>query len=148
MSEEKLTPGDIGGLNANIDLRMSEKMMCDICGGPCFHQCDKDDPDSISHEFATIEAHWGYYSNKDLFHDKTHVCEKCYDEIMEYIVKKMHGKPKRFTYDPWPQQRTRALRGEDIFEFVDCKEWPFLLEEDRPKWPEHKEPHDEEDICM
>lgn len=122
----------------------ANKLMCDVCSGPCFHECDKDDPDFISHEFATIEAYWGFYSNKDLFHDRTYVCEKCYDEIMEFIVTKMHGSPKRFVYNPWPQQNNKT-----IFEFIDEQKHQFKLDKDRPQyWPEKQEHNDEEDICM
>lgn len=50
-----------------------EDIICDKCGKSC-----RDD-EGVSHEYATVEAYWGYGSKKDLYHDEAVICEPCYD---------------------------------------------------------------------
>ena len=50
-----------------------DDVICDKCGKSCM------DDIKNGFEFATISAHWGYGSNKDLEDHEAHVCEKCYD---------------------------------------------------------------------
>lgn len=52
-----------------------EDIICDKCGKSCLNSTE------MNFEYATITAHWGYGSNKDLEKHEAHVCEKCYDDF-------------------------------------------------------------------
>lgn len=55
--------------------------ICDVCK----KSCDKGDPGFESHEWAELNATWGYYSNKDLQIHECHMCETCYDLVANFI---------------------------------------------------------------
>ncbi len=60
-----------------------DDIKCNKCGKSCLNY-----PDMINtvrtadYEFATLQAQWGYWSNKDDEAHESHLCEKCYDEII------------------------------------------------------------------
>jgi hypothetical protein len=61
-----------------------QDIICDKCGKSCL------DKEGMNFEYATVEAYWGYGSDKDLYHDEAQVCEQCYDAL--------GIKPQRTTY--------------------------------------------------
>jgi hypothetical protein len=56
-------------------------VLCDVCGKSTRN------PDSTCQntEFATLFAKWGYDSRKDLQAHECHMCESCYDKVVEFI---------------------------------------------------------------
>lgn len=59
-------------------------ILCDICECSCrVEKC---------YEYATLFAHWGYWSNnKDMTEHECHMCEKCYEKVKEFIEKTLKG---------------------------------------------------------
>ncbi len=56
---------------------------CDIC--------KKDCESTYESEHATLQASWGYMSNKDLETHECHMCESCYDKVRLYIEQTLGG---------------------------------------------------------
>ena len=57
--------------------KVLDEIFCDVCGGNCsFTELCKE------HEYATLEASWGYFSNKDGFEYEVHLCEHCFDIVL------------------------------------------------------------------
>lgn len=50
-------------------------IICDKCGRSCR------DREGMNFECATITAHWGYGSRKDLEAHTADICEDCYDAL-------------------------------------------------------------------
>ena len=72
-----------------------DKIYCDICNSCCTHE------DYNDHEYALIEASWGYFSNSDGSKYDIHICEKCFDDLLDWMKNKreIHGyKPE---FDPF-----------------------------------------------
>jgi|SRR5262252_2397990 len=55
---------------------------CDICGDSCNAS---DDGRYEAHEWALLNARWGYHSRKDMQTHECHMCEGCYDRVWEFI---------------------------------------------------------------
>lgn len=62
---------------------------CDVCGQPCFNEEGAQRADSTEH--ATLCAEWGYWSEKDGELHECHLCERCYDEVRNFIEKDLQG---------------------------------------------------------
>ena len=56
-------------------VKVTDKIYCDSCGD----DCSKD----IDHEYATIEATWGYFSNQDGTQYDIEICESCFNEVLQ-----------------------------------------------------------------
>jgi hypothetical protein len=71
-------------------------IMCDVCLKSCR------DPNSTCQniECATLKAVWGHDSNKDQEIHETHLCERCYDKVTDFI-EKQGGIIGVKEYDPW-----------------------------------------------
>ena len=70
-------------------VKVTDKIYCDSCGD----DCSKD----IDHEYATIEATWGYFSNQDGTQYDIEICESCFNEVlqsMKQIRKRILGSLK------------------------------------------------------
>lgn len=59
-------------------------VICDICGGTCSRG---EMVDVVGHEYMTLHANWGYFSDKDLEDWKAHICEPCVDKHLVPLVK-------------------------------------------------------------
>ncbi len=69
-------PKKDGTTNPKDDsVRNWEDILCDKCGKSCR------DSEGMNHEYAEIEAHWGFGSGKDGEAHEAQVCEKCYDGL-------------------------------------------------------------------
>lgn len=60
-----------------------DSIYCDGCGKTCtitepVHE----------HEYGTIEATWGYFSNQDGTQYDIQICEKCFNEVIDLLKKK------------------------------------------------------------
>jgi hypothetical protein len=57
------------------------EIICDICGGSC--SCE-----NFGHEYASIEALWGYGSSMDGKEYEIHLCELCFKSTIKYLKEK------------------------------------------------------------
>lgn len=60
-----------------------DDIFCDICGVSCMSDCSMGDP--MRAELATLEAVWGYCSEKDGDSYKCEMCEKCFNKVANFI---------------------------------------------------------------
>lgn len=67
---------------------------CDICGQSCERP--------LNHEFATLSASWGYDSERDMTDSECHMCEKCFNRVVEFI-ESIGGKVRHIENNPGPQ---------------------------------------------
>ena len=67
-------------------VKVLDKIYCDVCG-EC---CTKGDEENgwTDHEYATIDATWGYWSNQDGTQYNIEMCENCFNEVLESLKKK------------------------------------------------------------
>lgn len=80
-------------------IKAIDSIYCDGCGKTCtitepVHE----------HEYATLEATWGYFSNQDGTQYNIELCETCFDEVLELIKKKRKKVlgPFNYPYDKDP----------------------------------------------
>lgn len=66
-------------------------IVCDVCGKSCTESLG-------GPEYATLKAHWGYESNKDLEEHECHLCEGCYDKVKDFIEQTLNGKVYVYEY--------------------------------------------------
>lgn len=61
-------------------------LICDICHQSCF-SCGEESPwrNVTNAEYATLEANWGYFSNKDGESFSCEMCESCFDKVVKFI---------------------------------------------------------------
>lgn len=60
-----------------------DKIYCDACGKSCTITEPVDE-----HEYATLAATWGYFSNQDGQYFDIQICESCFNEVLNFIKKK------------------------------------------------------------
>lgn len=77
-----------------VTVEMPTEIFCDMCNQSCDvakHKYNetfpprygKDNPASHC-EFATLETHFGYWSDdKDMLYHKWELCERCFEKVME-----------------------------------------------------------------
>ena len=63
--------------------KVVDEILCDCCG----KSCTITEP-VIEHEYASIEAIWGYFSNQDGNQYNLDICEDCFNEVLELIKNK------------------------------------------------------------
>ncbi len=68
----------------NIQKEVITDVICDICGNTCSRG---EMVDVVGMEYMTLEANWGYFSNKDLENWKAEICEPCVDKHLSPIIK-------------------------------------------------------------
>ena len=58
----------------NIQQTVSKvkSIVCNKCGKTC-----------KNFESVELSISWGYFSDKDLEHHESHICEKCYDDFVK-----------------------------------------------------------------
>jgi len=61
----------------NREIEVITDILCDSCGKSC-----KTD---VDYEYMTLEANWGYGTEKDLEKWSAHLCEDCVDEKLSFI---------------------------------------------------------------
>lgn len=77
-------------LYKEVKRKVEDKVFCDICGQSCTL-------DQFGSEYATLEAQWGYSSKRDGQKFDIQICEKCFEEILEWIKTKRHYHKMPFT---------------------------------------------------
>lgn len=60
-----------------------DEIFCDCCG----KSCTISEP-VVEHEYASIEAIWGYFSNQDGKQYNIEICEDCFNDVLEFITNK------------------------------------------------------------
>lgn len=63
-----------------VKRKVEDTVRCDICD----YNCTKN---QYSSEYATLEASWGYGSQKDGIKYDVQLCESCFDNILNHIRK-------------------------------------------------------------
>ena len=79
-------------------------IICDCCGQSC----------ATPHgdfEFASLNAHWGYYSGRDLERWDCDLCEGCSVKVKDFI-ESLGGKVRVLEELPWPDQGSEELLAE------------------------------------
>lgn len=56
------------------------EVICDGCG-----QTTTRDRENGVHEYATLSADWGYYSNHDNESHRYQLCETCFFKVLAYL---------------------------------------------------------------
>lgn len=65
-----------------INIVFPANVLCDKCGSSTRSEIG-------NLEYASLSAHWGYGTRKDMEKHETHFCEDCYDWLLEIL--KAHG---------------------------------------------------------
>lgn len=76
--------------------KVVDQILCDCCGQSCSNEYD--------HEFATIEAKWGYWAKQDGTVYDIQICETCFTEVLDFIKdkrRKILG-PVKYPHDADP----------------------------------------------
>lgn len=79
--------------------KVVDKIYCDMCG----QSCTITEP-YIEHEYAKIEATWGYFSNQDGAQYDIEICESCFNQVLSFIKDKRRRNlgPFKYPYDKDP----------------------------------------------
>ena len=59
-------------------IEVHEDTVCDVCGNSCRDKLG-------NYESASLSADWGYSSGKDGARYDIDLCEKCFDETIEFL---------------------------------------------------------------
>lgn len=78
-----------------VKKEVEDEVICDCCGQSCKKkEYVVDNPDNPEYgnvekvfEYMSIEAHWGYYSNKDTEKWTAQICENCVDNKLSVLIK-------------------------------------------------------------
>jgi len=85
-------------IKKKVEIEKVVGYICDVCG----MSCDKGSPgspDEGCHEWATLSATWGYFSNKDQECHECNLCESCFDKVRGFIEETLKGKVRVWYYD-------------------------------------------------
>lgn len=87
-----------------VTRKIEHQIYCDVCGDCCTKEYES--------EYATLEALWGYFSKKDGDRFDIQLCEKCFDEIIDWMKqkRKIHLEPFNYPYDKDPLKGQKTLR--------------------------------------
>jgi len=71
-------------IKKQVETEVVEDIVCNCCGLSCKRKVatTRDDVQYHNHIYATISAHWGWGSNKDMEKHTSHICESCYDKFI------------------------------------------------------------------
>ena len=64
-------------------VKVLDTIYCDACG----KNCSIIEP-THEHEYAKIEATWGYFSEQDGTRYDIEICESCFNEVLDFLKKK------------------------------------------------------------
>ena len=70
--------------------KVVDQILCDCCGQSCSNEYD--------HEFATIEAKWGYWAKQDGTVYDIQICETCFTEVLNFIKDKRRKVLEPFSF--------------------------------------------------
>lgn len=68
-----------------INHKVEDKVYCDVCGNLCIEN-------DMGSEYASLTAVWGHNSKHDGTEFEIHLCEKCFENTLNYLKKKRNGK--------------------------------------------------------
>lgn len=63
-----------------IKRQVEDTVRCDICDHNCTHK-------QFGSEYATLEASWGYNSQKDCKKYDIQICDSCFDKMILWMKK-------------------------------------------------------------
>lgn len=80
-----------------------DQILCDCCGQSCTKEFPTIKP-SFNHEYAKIEATWGYFSNQDGIQYDIEICESCFNDVLQVIKnkRKQHLGPFKYPHKTDP----------------------------------------------
>ena len=90
--------------------KVVDQILCDCCGQSCTKEFPTTKP-SFDHEYASIEATWGYLSNQDGIQYDIQICEHCFNEVLQ-CMKKIR---KRILGSLKYPHNTDSLEGKNYF---------------------------------
>jgi len=73
--------------------KVVDKILCDSCG----EDCTITEP-VHEHEYAELTATWGYFSNQDGMQYDIHICETCFNEVVDFLKNKRRKTLGPFKY--------------------------------------------------
>lgn len=84
-----------------IQKKVEDKVYCDVCGHSCYVE-------QIGSEYATLEAVWGYGSKHDGLRFDIQICDKCFEDTLNWIQQKRKSNlgPFNYPYDKDPLKGT------------------------------------------
>lgn len=66
--------------NETKDVEVIKDVICNMCG----NSCKKHEGFDGSFSFATVKAHWGYFSdNRDGELHEAQICQKCWEDVVK-----------------------------------------------------------------
>jgi hypothetical protein len=74
-----------------VTKKVEDRVYCDICSSSCI-------TDNFGSEYATLEALWGYGSQKDGEKFDIQMCEKCFNDILIWMTNKRQEYLAPFAY--------------------------------------------------
>lgn len=82
-----------------VKKKVIDQIICDCCGQSCTMNEPFDE-----HEYATLEATWGYFSNQDGTQYNIELCESCFNDVLQIIKhkRKKHLGPFNYPYESDP----------------------------------------------
>lgn len=81
-------------------IKVVEHIYCDGCGESCTKGTDLNP--TIEHEYGELSGTWGYFSNQDGTQYDIQLCEKCFNEVIDFLKKKRKETLGPFRY-PYKQ---------------------------------------------
>lgn len=72
-------------------IKSIDSIYCDMCGENCTQE-------QLGHEYALLEAQWGYNSKQDGKRYDIHLCEQCFMDIVIFIKKQRKTNLGPFKY--------------------------------------------------
>ena len=91
-------------------VKVIDQILCDCCGESCTKEFPTTKP-SFDHEYASIEATWGYLSKQDGTVYDIQICEHCFNEVLQ-CMKKIR---KRILGSLKYPHNTDSLEGKNYF---------------------------------
>ena len=90
--------------------KVVDQISCDCCGQSCTKEVPTIEP-SFDHEYATIVATWGYFSDQDGTKYSVELCESCFNEVLTFLKEKRRkvSGPFNYPYDNDPLEGVQYL---------------------------------------
>lgn len=68
-----------------VEHLVTQDVMCNKCGRSCRVE-DEHQPEVFGFVCVELRVDWGYFSSYDLESHRSHLCERCYEELVASFV--------------------------------------------------------------
>lgn len=75
-------------IRCNLE-ELAKDVTCDICGQSCV--IGDFEGGHVSAEYATLFAHWGFFSRRDCKENQCDMCEQCFQKVVDFIQNDLKG---------------------------------------------------------